>query len=213
MASKKNKSAGNGPSVIAAGDALTPNIESLRSDMGVDTDYLFWVGVLPTCPVDSIDLAGINFPKLNELLLPPRPGTQNRVRHGVIGALVRLSEARMHLMIERLPRTVIRFFEDAEEQREEPSTGMNVGDAHIQARRGMLITIPTPAEIEQRRKAGRSTRVYRPTEFDEPAARYMFAKLCADQVKGERSQDYPATIAEKGLSWPTPLDAELAEFL
>ena len=181
------------------GDALVPDLSKFAR--GIEKEYFYWVGVLPSCPVEYIDLAGINFPKINENIIPASDRTGGTQRVPVIGSITLLTEKRLELMREVLPRTVIRFFE-APGVQEEPGTGQNLGDLHVRPRKGHRITIPTDKEIEIRRKQGRPARLYVPGPHDEPAARYMFAQLCKDQEHPERGDHYPDTLDITGLEWP-----------
>ena len=193
---------------VVPGSALVPDIESRRRNGGVAKEFFYWVGVTPSCPVQHVDIAGINFPKVNENLIddPLRSGTKKRVP--VIGAIVRLNEKAMKTLRERLPRTVIRFTDD-EGEREEPGTGQNIGDVFRRPRRGHLITIPTAEEVAQRRATGRPTREYVPRPSDVPAARFMFAVYCSDQTRGNRGDVYPDPLETAGLRWPLELADEL----
>lgn len=196
---------------MVKGSDLVPDFDS-EGMAGVRTEYRYWVGVTPSCPVGSIDLAGINFPKINEKIIPSlhRDGTKSRVP--VIGALVFLTEAKFRLMKDRLPRTVIRFTGKDEGVKEEPGTGQNLGDAHRQPRKGHLITIPTAEDVASAKKRGRPTREYIPHKDDVPAARFMFAQICADQEKGSRGDVYPDPLEVTGLEWPDEIE-EQADFM
>lgn len=187
-----------------AGSALVPDIAGRRDAAGVARRFRYWVGITPSTPVESIDLAGVNFPKVNELLVPDPMRTSVKRRVPVIGAIVWLDEAQIQRMRERLPRTIIRFTSTAA-QKDEPGTGQNIGDVHAAPRRGQLITIPTASEIAQRRKTGKATREYIPNANDVPAARFMFAQLCDDQVNGSRGSIYPEALETTGLEWPDEL--------
>jgi len=185
-----------------SGADLVPDLNKHRGS--VERGYFYWVGVTPSCPVEGVDCAGINFPKVNERLIAGRNGEQQRVP--VIGALVRLSERKIRLLRERLPRVVVRFTRDDQGVKEEPGTGQNLGDLHIRPRKGFLITIPTEADLKQREQRGIAARRYVQGPNDEPAARYMFARLCRNQEIGERGDTYPDTLANTGLDWPDELE-------
>ena len=186
------------------GSELVPDRDSHASSLGVAHTYKYWVGVTPSCPREHVDLAGINFPKVNENLVsdPMRTGSKRRVP--VIGAIVELDARKVAMMRDKLKRTVIRFLDDGG-QLEEPGTGQNVGDNHQRPRRGQIITIPTAEEIELRRQRGKPTNAYRPHPNDVPAARYMFAQICEDQQNGSRGEYYPDTLETTGLWWPDEL--------
>jgi len=189
------------------GSELTANIAERSNSAGTSRRYRYWVGVSPSCPVESIDLAGVNFPKVNANLVadPMRTGRKKRVP--VIGAIVYLDEGKIRKMREKLPRTILRFTSDVGDH-DEPGTGENIGDVARRPRRGQLITIPTDAEIEERRKKGKPTRAYSPNlERDVPASRFMFAVLCEDQENGERREEYPDPLEVTGLQWPDELAA------
>lgn len=181
------------------GSALVPNLQ--EHQVGVAKRYTYWVGVLPKAPIESLDVAGVSFPKMNERIIPDpaNPGSKRRVP--VIGALVHLTRDKLDLLAERIPNTVIRFLEE-EPVKEEPGTGQNLGDLHQRARRGHLITIPSAEEVQARKERGKATQQYVPRKGDQPAARFMFAVLCKDQDKPERGEFYPDVLEETGLIWP-----------
>ena len=186
------------------GSDLVPDLDAHKAQIGVSRSYKYWVGVTPSCPREHIDLAGINFPKVNENLVSDPMRTGNKRRVPVIGSIVELDQRKILKMRDRLRRTVIRFLDDAG-QTEEPGTGQNVGDNHVRPRRGQIITIPTDEDIEDRGRRGKPTNAYRPHPNDVPAARYMFAQICDDQDKGSRGEYYPDTLETTGLSWPDEL--------
>lgn len=188
-----------------AGKALTADIGGAAGKYGRTHEYRYWVGVSPTCPVEFIDLAGINFPKVNEQLVPDPMRTGKKKRAPKVGALVWLTEAKIKLMQDRLPRTVIRFL-DGKSVKEEAGTGENIGDVAERPRRGQIITIPTDAEVAERRAKGKPTRAYTPDPArDVPASRFMFAQLCPNQKHPERGEFYPDPLEVSGLSWPDEL--------
>jgi len=197
--------AANAPPPVAAhlkGADLVPDISRESAQAGVLKQYRYWVGVTPSCPVESIDLAGINFPKLNEKIVPDPMRGGGKKRIPVAGALVWLSEDKVRRMRECLPRTVVRFL-DSKGQREEKGTGENIGDNAERPQRGHLITIPTEADLKDRALKGKPARAYAPdTQRDVPAARFMFAQLCPDQVNSERGETYPEPLEVTGLDWP-----------
>lgn len=211
-ATTRAKKSAVGKTSRISGAELVPDIKERSIRRGVDTSFLYWVGVTPSCPVEFIDLAGINFPKVNAALIPDPMRTGRTVRQGKIGSIVRLTEDKIQMMREKLPRTVVRFLND-DGAKEEPGTGQNIGDVAQRPRRGQLITIPTDADIAQRRKLGKPTRAYTPDLLrDVPAARFMFAVLCDDQDQPERGEHYPEPLEETGLEWPGEL-AELSAIL
>ena len=196
-----------------SGADLTPDLTARGRKDGVSKSYKYWVGVTLSCPRESIDLAGINFPKGNEILVPDPMRTSVKRRVPVIGAIVSLTEDKIKRMRDRLERTVIRFMDNKGVQHE-PGAGKNVGDPFERPRRGQVITIPTAEEVKLRREKGKPTREYQHNpSTDVPASRFLYAQLCVDQVNGSRGHYYPPPLEETGLDWPEKLEAELSDLL
>lgn len=187
------------------GSALVPNLS--EHQVGIAKRHTYWVGILPKTPVESMAVAGVSFPKMNERIIPDPTNPGGKRRIPVIGALVDLTRDKLDLLAERIPNTVIRFLEEAP-VKEEPGTGVNLGDLHQRARRGHLITIPSAEDVETRKARGKATQQYIPREGDQPAARYMFAVLCKDQNKPERGEFYPDVLETTGLVWPEDVSDE-----
>lgn len=181
-----------------AGADLVPPADVRRP--GIERRYKYWVGVTPSCPVEHIDCAGINFPKRNEELLSER-GSSEKKRNEVIGSIVELNEEKIIRLRERLPRLVVRFLNDPGEK-EEPGTGQNLGDLYRQPRKGVIVKIPRAEDVAANKAKGWPTHEYVAQANDEPAARYMFAVLCDDQQRGRRGTTYPETLETTGLEWP-----------
>lgn len=205
MAARKKKA----PGTHVGGASLVPDVDVTRRPIGVESEYLYWVGLIASCPVDFVDIAGINFPKANEDLVPDRmrPGKLQRVPK--FGTIVPLTQRKMKMLVERLPRTVLRIYEDVDQTgaQEEPGTGKNVGkDPHVRPRRGQLITIPSPDEIEAFKKNARSFTTYRPQPIDRPIADFLYAQLCEDQEEGNRGERFPDVLSETGLVWPEEIE-------
>ena len=187
-------------------------IPKITPDSGSTTvEHVYWCGVLPSCPVEWIDAAGINFPKVTEELVPNpgQPGKYRRVPR--IGALVLVDSRRLKALEKALPLKVIRFLstteQDEEQRRAEAEASANgrmknLGDVAARPRRGYPISIP-PAEGE--RKPGEERMRVRPyvaKAGDEPAARYMFMVRCADQRNPSRGDFYPESLEATGLEYP-----------
>lgn len=185
------------PGVTVAGSQLVPDLEQHRS--AVETTTAYWLGTLPGAPVEHIDAAGINFPKVNEIVTKGPDGSTVRIPR--IGAVVRLTADKLRRIQSRLSRTVIRFNGEAPVH-EEPGTGQNVGAPHKPGRKGFLITIPTAEELKIREERGLAARRYQQQTHDEPAARYMFCVPCENQDKPEQGVHYPEPLEVTGLYIP-----------
>lgn len=195
------------------GADLTADVTKLANDVGVVRQYRYWVGVTPSCPVEYIDMAGINFPKLNEIVMPSPQRNDMKIRKPVAGSLVWLTESHIRALRDRLPRTIVRFLDD-KGVADEPGTGENIGDLVRHPRRGQVITIPQPADVAAARAKGRAVNLYTPDPLrDAPAARFMFAQLCPNQDRPERGDYYPDTLEVTGLSWPDDLAESLNKLL
>lgn len=185
------------PAQKVAPDKLRPDISA---NVGVAArTFLFWIGVTADCPVEHIDMAGENFPKVSEDLLRERDGSVRRVPR--MGALIRMDARKFERLQERLTRTVVRMYDDPGEK-DEPGTGENMGDMHRRPRRGAIITIPTEEDLKSREARGMPARRYQAHTGDRPASEFMYCVLCRDQKAGERTDTRPATIAEVGLDNP-----------
>lgn len=160
------------------------------------SEYVFWIGVTPSCPVDSVDVAGINFPKLNQMKVPDpaTPSTSKLVP--VIGALVRLDESRVRLLVKKLPRTVVRR---TGEIKTDPESGLITSKGH-------LVRIPTEEECKAREEKGKPVNRYVQGANDEPVVRYLYAVLCDNQDSPQRGNEYPESIEEAGIEWPDQLE-------
>lgn len=184
---------------VVSGHDLAPRIDP--NSAAVNREFIYWVGALPGLPTEHVDLCGVNFPKVNENLLPDPGRSDRKIRVPVIGALVRLTPQKLKAIEERLRRTVVRFYEAAE-IRHEPGTGENIGDVHQRPRRGQVITIPREADIEAAEKAGRAARRYTPDRRDVPIADFLFMELCSNQETGNRRDSYPEPLSATGLVYP-----------
>lgn len=187
-----------GPRRRIAGSDLVPSVDANRAV--TLREHRYWIGTLPDCPREHVDIAGVNFPKVNELLVPDRTNPTKKTRIPVFGSIVHLSVGKLEQIRERLTRTVVRFTEA--EVREEAGTGQNVGDPHQRPRRGHLITIPRAEDIEVARKEGRAIHLYVASADDVPVARFLFMQLCADQKNGMHGSVYPDPLEVTGLEIP-----------
>lgn len=195
---------------VVQGSALSARINE-RTAGGSIREYIFWVGAFAQCPVESLNIGGVNFPKVNEILEadPRRNGKRKRIPQ--IGALVRLRAEKLEILRDRISRTVLRFRDG---DHEEAGTGDNIGMAAQRAKRGYPITIPTEAELKLRRENGYTARPYVPEpELDRDAADYIFCILCDDQGRPARGSHYPDPVSVTGISWPSEDEAALAAFL
>lgn len=178
------------------GSAFVPDLNSER--VAVESARWYWVGALFDCPTDSLDFAGVNFPKTNEIISKGRDGQQQRIP--VIGALVKLHKEQFDQLREQISRTVIRFVKP--KPAGERLIKQDVANKKDPPRKGEAVRIPRPSEIEERRKGNFVVVHYEPSPLDEPAADYIFAQLCEDQDRGNRGSYTPPPLSETGLLWP-----------
>jgi len=205
----------------AKGASLVPDLEKNRAS--VTTLQWFWIGALPGCPRESLDLAGISFPKMTEMVRKDPHQSGKTHRTAKLGALIQLTEAQVERLIDRMPFQVIRFDDTPEEDEAKREQGRQRCDteearatygaiggagAGIEAldvvrRKGHPIRIPSPEDIAKAKKAGKTVRAYTQGARDEPAARYLFAELCESQTRPQRSDFYPDPLEVTGLEWPS----------
>ncbi len=182
-----------------AGSDLVPHQQML---VGVTQEaYWYWVGLRPDALVQWLDCGGINFPKVVwEKEMSGGAGAEMSPQKG---ALVKITEAQIELMRQKLPRMVIRPKGGA---REEAPGIKNVGkDPAEQPKWGQPIRIPTAQDIAEAKKEGRTIHRYNPQPGDFPAANCMYAVLCEDQENPARGAGIPRPLSETGLVWPVPV--------
>jgi hypothetical protein len=163
---------------------------------------------LPECPIGQINVAGLNFPKRNEIFMadPLNPGGQ-KIRVPSIGGLHKtITQDHILALREILPRLIIRFSGVETAQQEEVGTGTNIGHKFKRGVKAKLVKIPTPAQIVSARENGTKVPRYVREHGDRPAAEYMFFKLCLDQNAPRRELTPPETIATGGIFWPGDID-------
>ena len=196
------KAAPSAPAMRIDASDLVPDIGSHAS--GIGREVYFWVGLMPQSPVEHLTLAGVRVSKNQERIVPNPTDPRNKTRVPVKGGIARMTVDKFRRFAEQLSRTVFRFHEKgtAEEVRDEPGTGVNVGDVHVRARRGYPIQIPSETLIRERKEAGRGVRPYQASNLDEAAASYIWAVPCQDQDKPFRENSVPSNLTETGLQWP-----------
>lgn len=185
-------------SKVSASD-LSPDLDA--NNPGIDEEHLYWIGALPACPSEHLDLVGIHFPKLVEQIIRRKDGGQSRVP--LIGSVVRLNKDKIIRMRDRLKRTVIRF---RDPKVDDIGVGSSVESYKHKLRRGDPVTLPAEGENEARRKNNMPANVYTRDPMDEPAANYLFAVLCDDQERGSRGATYPEPLSVTGIEWPGELE-------
>lgn len=167
----------------------------------VELSRWYWVGVTPECPMDSLDFAGVNFPKINELITNDSQGIQARIP--VIGGLVKLYRSDVEALRDQISRAVIRFREAFSPEKWDRSIRRDVSNRSNPPRKGEKVMIPTEKELAERDKNGFVVVRYERGQFDEPAARYVFAHLCDDQQRGSRGSYYPDSLEKTDeIPWP-----------
>jgi hypothetical protein len=164
-------------------ERLTPDLDA--GGFALEKPEYWWVGVLPDCPLQGVDLGGINFNRLTELVGEFGGETTRSAR---AGAIVKVTPRKRAAILASLQRTVIRFHPMPSE-----------ADEKTWVPRGHLISIPTREENELRAKNGRASRpTYVPRPTDRPVAQFIFAVRC-DQENPQPGTNYPPCVLETGL--------------
>lgn len=180
--------------------SLAPDLGELGTPVEDAREQFFWVGLFPECPESAIHLAGITFQKVTERLYSVDGHTMKK-RQPQVGGIAKITREQMERLAERVPRTVIRFFDtppqlrDSEEEIVEVLT--NRGPV-----RGHCLTVPTDEERALARSQKRPTRAYRAAENDRNVAHYIYCVPCENQKSPRVGSDYPAPVSETGLDWP-----------
>lgn len=184
------------------GKDLVPSVATLPTKKR----YAYWVGVTASCPVQAIDCV-VNFPKVNGVPVK-EPGSRIKRLRGVLGAIVWLDAENIRIMRERIPRTVIRVINA--EVPDVNDAGKDLEDvtefADTKRPKAHIITIPTEERLKAAQEAGRPARRYIKQSGDIPAARFMFAQLCEDQVNPRHGSVYPEPLERTGLEFPEPIE-------
>ena len=131
----------------------------------------------------------------NAILGTTHAHCRQRIPH--VGKVIHLAESQVRKIEEKMPLRVIRFLE--------PPADHQQRDAFDEEprRKGYAIRIPTDADMASARASGRGLPGYVRQKWDEPAARYLFMELCADQANPARSGAYPPPLSEhQGSLWP-----------
>jgi len=192
-----------------AGSALAPQFA--ETSRGYNAETYFWVGCNRQCPTESVDVAGINFPKVTEKLqrVPGQPGKFTRVPR--IGSIVALTKQQVLRLIADLPRKIVHVVPDeAAEAAAAAAEAADLaggrikrpkGDDVERPRRGFVRTIPSEAEQKVQQERGR----FRPfvhKEGDRPAAEFLFCVPCENQVEPLPGLAYPSTLSVTGIEVP-----------
>ncbi len=200
---------------LFTGEQLSAPLDSYPG-VAVIHENAYWMGVVPSCPVNQINVAGLNFSKLNEIFVDDPARTGNKLRVPVIGELHRgVTLDHIHALAAALPRLVLRFpkGKGSRDVAEEPGAGENIGDVHVRTRKGFLIRVPTEEMIAAAKEGGVHRPRYVRKPGDEPAADYMYFKLCDNQEEPHRGVVVPPSISVAGLEWPALLDDDGTDLL
>lgn len=202
---------------MTKGADLLPDASLLQAVS--EREYFYWVGVLPACPIESLAIGGIRFPKVQAQVRKDAASGKGQ-HYPYIGAITRLTRARLKKIEERMRWSVIRF--TSAPHPEEPRAGTTMEDnrrpskAELAAlkeagepiplghyrRKGYPIRIPTPEEIQLAADNNRGLPRYVAGEHDEPAARYVFMQLCENQDRPQPGEVYPDAVEVTGIEWP-----------
>jgi len=168
---------------------------------GIESEYFYWVGLVEECPVDVVYCAGVAFPKRTNRVVPELEVPNNYIHEKQAGFVVRMTEHKIRLLRERLPRTLIRVIE-----REIDTSGYDTETKKVKKRTGKVITIQTDEQIEERIKNNLPAQRYIKDPRDVPAAEFMFAVPCENQDNPRAGIEYPPVLSKAGLTWPEEIE-------
>ncbi len=206
------------PTTTAAGAHLVPDLKKLKK--GVIHKWWYWIGALPGCPHEHLDVGSVDFPKMTEDVR--RDSRGRTIRRAHLGSLRHLTRDQLERIRADLPQCVIRFEESEETWRKRADADMRkraaienrtlrdadlelsgtLEDLDLPRRKGRPIRIPTDKAIALAKQHSHRVRMYAAEEHDEPGARYVFAELCADQDRPQRRDFYPDPLEITDLEWP-----------
>ncbi len=203
-----------------AGAKLVPDLK--KHQKGIVGKHWYWIGALPGCPREHLDIGSVDFPKMVERVSID-PNSRDTRRVPLIGSVRQLTLVQLKKIEADLPNCVIRFEQTFDEEAasrvkdaakcddDSPAQlqygpvggpGSTLEALDVVRRKGHPIRIPTDKAVDEAKKAGRHLKGYSPDLKDEPAADYVFAVLCSDQNQPQRSDFYPEPLSVTGLEWP-----------
>jgi hypothetical protein len=189
----------NAKPLVVPGAKLIPDLNDHSE--ALSEEVFFWVGMIMEAPVENLTIAGIRMSKTQERVVRSKSDPKKHDRFPVYGGICRMTRQRFNTFCETMSRTIFRFH-SSEAIKEELGTGVNMGDVHVQHRRGYPIQIPSAELIASRKANGKSVRPYRASAMDEAAAYYCYAIECHNQAKPKRGEDSPDTLDITGIVWP-----------
>lgn len=134
---------------------------------------LWWIGVLPNCPINGVTIAGLAFCKHNETGQP--------------GDVLPLTAEQVRLLAEKLPYRILRF--------------VNYNPAKAGPMHAMLLSIPTPEEREAVRQKRGYFREFLPTKADRPLAQFLYAvPIPGNKIRQKpEDEELPPPLIKTGL--------------
>jgi hypothetical protein len=183
------------PRIIAGAD-LAP----VRNAPLAEEQFWFWLGALHEAPRESFHVAGLEFPKVGDIVFKKRGDVQIQDRMMHLGTILRLSRARLLQLGAALPRKIVRPVWWKK------SRG-DVGDddrSRAPLMQGSILSINTPEDIAKAHNNGRVMRSHTPQAGDVPIARYLYA-VWLDEVSPSMrpvSSPMPLPLSETGLVIP-----------
>jgi hypothetical protein len=176
---------------IIAADALVPKLERRPQDEA----HWYWIGLTSDCPRESIDLAGISFPKVNALVSWIQSG--KGILKPQVGCLIRLTRARVRAIAEAVSCRIVRFVGPAAE----PGSGQDVGQGSAR-RQGILLRVPSADEIAEARRKGKRVREIDSRETDVPLASFVYMALLGGERPTPRGEFAvpPDPVAVTGIA-------------
>jgi hypothetical protein len=172
-------------------DALMPDIP--KDDAEIKGE-MYWIGALPSFPMNNINIAGIPFPIVTEIVRT-NPANGETIRVPGDGVILRLTEQKVLEIADRLPRVLVRWRGGRREPLNTiPGDKGNDEEAvqNLPPRNGFIITIPSDADKEKMRRNQRVPMSAEPT--DEPIANFIYMKKQA-----HRDAEVPAPLSQTGI--------------
>ena len=161
----------------------------------------YWLGALPTLPVESVTVAGICFPKMTETIHVNPSDPIRPMRLPRLGEVVALTDAEIERLAQSLPARVVRLRETLVEVLpagvEMPTT------ARVERSRGQVIRLQGNAELEATGRIRKS--VLLPDDQPLAAFLYLVPELTLSPRLHAHGEPLPAPISETGLRIAGPV--------
>ena len=161
----------------------------------------YWLGALPTLPVESVTVAGICFPKMTETIHVNPSDPIRPMRFPRIGDVIALSDEELEHLSRTLPTRIVRLREFPTESL--PAGVELPGTARAERSRGQVLRLQGNAELEATGRIRKTTLL----PDDQPLAAFLFLvpEMTLTPRLHTNGEPRPAPISETGIRVAGPI--------